>query len=302
MLKPKIYIDGQAGTTGLEIVSRLSKREDLELLLIPEQDRHNDQVRKQYMQQADLVFLCLPDQASVEAAKWIDLDTKVIDASTAHRTDPKWVYGFPELSIEHRQKIAQSKRVANPGCHATGFISIVSPLVQKGVLSSEQIIHCTSLTGYSGGGKKMIDAYENHKMEAMEAPQIYGLDMQHKHLKEMQSVCRLKNAPLFSPIVDDYKRGMLTCIQLPLNAKNLYSVYRDFYTNGLVHVHPFGYPGNINANGFSHRDDLEIIVTGNERQALICALFDNLGKGACGAAIQNMNLMLGIKETKGLQF
>ena len=289
MQKPKIYVDGQAGTTGLEIVSRLSNREDLELLLIPDQDRHNDQIRKQFMDQADLVFLCLPDQASMEAVEWIDGDTKVIDASTAHRTNPDWIYGFPELSVDHKEKIIQANRVANPGCHATGFISIVAPLIQNGILSSEAIVHCTSLTGYSGGGKKMIDQYENHKTESMEAPQIYGLDLHHKHLKEMQAVCGLKQAPLFSPVVDDYKRGMLTSDQ-------------QFYKQGLVHVHPFGYPSNINANAFAHRDDLEIIVTGNENQVLICALFDNLGKGACGAAIQNMNLMLGIEETKGLNF
>lgn len=302
MQKPKIYVDGQAGTTGLEIVSRLSCRDDLELLLIPDQDRHNDQIRKQFMDQADLVFLCLPDQASIQAVEWIDDDTKVIDASTAHRTDPNWVYGFPELSVEHKEKIIQANRVANPGCHATGLISIVAPLIQNGILSSEAILHCTSLTGYSGGGKKMIDQYENHKTEAMEAPQIYGLDLHHKHLKEMQAVCGLKHAPLFSPIVDDYKRGMLTSVQLPFNAVEIHAVYQQFYKQGLVHVHPFGYPSNINANAFAHRDDLEIIVTGNEEQVLICALFDNLGKGACGAAIQNMNLMLGIEETKGLNF
>lgn len=301
MHKPKIYIDGQAGTTGLEIVKRLQTRDDIELLLIPDELRHDNQARSVYMNEADLVFLCLPDQASKDAMSLIGSNTKVIDASTAHRTNPEWTYGFPELSLNQKEEIRNTRFLANPGCHATGFISIVYPLVKMGFLNPDSTISCTSLTGYSGGGKKMIHQYEQEKSEEMNSPAIYATSLTHKHLKEMKYICGLQKNPLFSPIVDDYYRGMLTSVMIEANAKEVHKRLENFYGDGLVHVHPFGYEGNIYASTYANRDDLLIIVDGNEEQTLISAMFDNLGKGACGAAIQNMNLMLGLDEKKGLR-
>lgn len=301
MHKPKIYIDGQAGTTGLEIVKRLQTRDDIELLLIPDELRHDNQARSVYMNEADLVFLCLPDQASKDAMSLIGSNTKVIDASTAHRTNPEWTYGFPELSLNQKEEICNTRFLANPGCHATGFISIVYPLVKMGFLNPDSTISCTSLTGYSGGGKKMIHQYEQEKSKEMNSPAIYATSLTHKHLREMKYICGLQKNPLFSPIVDDYYRGMLTSVMIEANAKEVHKRLENFYEDGLVHVHPFGYEGNIYANTFENRDDLLIIVDGNEEQTLITAMFDNLGKGACGAAIQNMNLMLGLDEKIGLR-
>lgn len=301
MNKPKIFIDGQAGTTGLEIYTRLSKREDIELLIIPEEKRKDNETRSHLMDQADLVFLCLPDAAAKEAVTLVsNPDTKIIDASTAHRTSPGWVYGLPELSQARKQAIRTGKRVANPGCHATGFITVVYPLVQAGILSVKEAIHCFSLTGYSGGGKRMIADYQqSDRPFAYSAPGIYGLTMQHKHIKEMQAVCHLEKAPLFSPIVDDYYRGMATSIQLEADVDQIRQIYRDFYTSGLITVAD-SWQGNVYANMWADRDSLEIVVNGNENQTIVTALFDNLGKGACGAAIQNMNIMLGFDEKEGL--
>ena len=300
MNRSKIYIDGQYGTTGLEIFDRLKQRDDIELLIIPEHKRHDHFIRQECMAQADLIFLCLPDSASIEAMNWIPENTKVIDASTAHRTKEGWDYGFPELSLPHKEAIASSYRVANPGCHATGFISIVYPLVQKGILSTSSLIRCTSLTGYSGGGKKMIEEYQTRKTEPLQAPRLYGLSLEHKHLKEMKQICHLNREPLFVPIVDDYYRGMLTSVMLEGNAREIYSFYQSFYPQDTVRV-LFQDEGYLSANSMKDKDTLEIVVSGNGHQVLVSAVFDNLGKGACGAAIQNMNLMLGIQETKGLR-
>lgn len=301
-MKPRIYIDGQAGTTGLEILSRLKGRDDIELLIIPEEKRKDLSTRKEYLNKADLVFLCLPDAASIEAVSLIENEhVKVIDASTAHRTNPDWVYGFSELSKDLKHSIQTKKRIANPGCHATGFISIVYPLIEKGILSKSEVLHVFSLTGYSGGGKNMIAQYEESNRDPhLDSPALYGLNLKHKHLKEMQKICHLEQVPLFCPIVDDYYRGMATSILINKNAQEVYAMFQDYYQSGLVHVHAFGYEGNIYANTFAGKDSLEVIVNGHEEQTMITALFDNLGKGACGAAIQNMNLMLGLDEFKGL--
>jgi len=301
MNKPKIYIDGQAGTTGLEIVKRLSNREDIELLKIPDDKRHDDVVRKEYMKEADLVFLCLPDAASIEAMKLIDEKTKVIDASTAHRTDPDWVYGFPELSNQQKQKIKSSYRVANPGCHATGFISIVYPLMKHQFIQKDTLLSCTSLTGYSGGGKSMIAQYETKKTSDLYAPRLYGLSLQHKHLKEMKQICHLEKTPLFCPVVDDYYRGMLTTIMIEGNKEEIVQLYQDLYQDTFIEVTK-DEDTYLSANLYAQKDNLKICIHGNDQQVMISALFDNLGKGASGAAIQNMNLMLGFEEYKGLSY
>ena len=215
MGKPKIYIDGQEGTTGLQIYERLGQREDIELLRIDPEKRKDVEERKKLLNAAELVFLCLPDAAAVEAVSLIENpDTRVIDCSTAHRTNPDWTYGFPELSVTHRKRIQKGMRVANPGCHATGFIAGVYPLAAMGVLPENCPLTCFSLTGYSGGGKKMIAQYEGEKREALYSPRIYGLNQAHKHLPEMQKVCALRTAPVFCPIVDDYYKGMAATVSL----------------------------------------------------------------------------------------
>lgn len=308
-MKPRVYIDGKDGTTGLQIYDRLAARDDVELLLIDEEKRKDSQERKKLMDAADLVFLCLPDAAAVEAAALVgNPATRIIDASTAHRTSSGWDYGFSELSAAHRAAIEQSRRVANPGCHATGFISTVYPLVSAGLLPRDYPLSCFSLTGYSGGGKKMIAQYEGEKGEALYSPRIYGLSLQHKHLPEMQKICGLDRAPVFCPIVDDYYKGMATTVSLHNDllgadgAKRVWQVLADYYRDArLVRVAPLGWEEPmIAANTMAGKDTLTIIVCGNETHTTVTALFDNLGKGASGAAVQNMNLMLGFDETAGL--
>lgn len=308
-MKPKIYIDGKDGTTGLQIYDRLAGRKDLELLLIDEDKRKDTAERQKLMNAADMVFLCLPDAAAIEAVELVtNPETCIIDASTAHRTAPGWDYGFPELSAEHRAHIASSKRIANPGCHASGFISAVYPLVAHGIVPPDYPMTCFSLTGYSGGGKKMIAQYETDKTEELYAPRIYGLNLNHKHLPEMQKICGLDFPPVFSPIVDDYYKGMAVTIQLQNRllpgkptAEDIYEKLAGWYDGQkLIKVHPFGYDGMIAAADMAGRDSLELIVNGHGEQTMVTALFDNLGKGASGAAVQNMNLMLGFEETAGL--
>ncbi len=300
-MKPKVYIDGQAGTTGLEILQRLSKREDIELIRIDEAKRKDVNERKTCMNAADLVFLCLPDAAAIEAVTLIENPkTKVIDASTAHRCADEWAYGFCELGERFLEGIKNNRRVANPGCHATGFLSIVYPLIQMGFLKREEAISAFSLTGYSGGGKKMIAQYEAGGDPSLLAPQLYGLQLMHKHLPEMKKICGLKKDPLFCPIVDDYYRGMATSILLEEDAQEVHAALTSFYGKGLVHVRSFGDSSNISANAMAGRDDLLLIVNGRKEQTIVTALFDNLGKGACGAAIQNMNIMLGFDPSVGL--
>ena len=309
-MKPKIYIDGKDGTTGLQIYDRLAGRKDLELLLIDEDKRKDTAERQKLMNAADIVFLCLPDAAAIEAVELVtNPETCIIDASTAHRTAPGWDYGFPELSAEHRAHIASSKRIANPGCHASGFISAVYPLVAHGIVPPDYPVTCFSLTGYSGGGKKMIAQYETDKTEELYAPRIYGLNLHHKHLPEMQKICGLHKAPVFLPVVDDYYKGMATTIQLRndllapgTTAQRVLETLRDHYADAqMVTVAPFGgTTPMIAGNAMAGKDTLQLIVYGNEEQTAVTALFDNLGKGASGAAVQNMNIRLGLEESTGL--
>lgn len=309
-MKPKIYIDGKDGTTGLQIYDRLAGRKDLELLLIDEDKRKDTAERQKLMNAADIVFLCLPDAAAIEAVELVtNPETCIIDASTAHRTAPGWDYGFPELSAEHRAHIASSKRIANPGCHASGFISAVYPLVAHGIVPPDYPVTCFSLTGYSGGGKKMITQYETDKTEELYAPRIYGLSLNHKHLPEMQKICGLHKAPVFLPVVDDYYKGMATTIQLRndllapgTTAQRVWETLRDHYADAqMVTVAPFGgTTPMIAGNAMAGKDTLQLIVYGNEEQTAVTALFDNLGKGASGAAVQNMNIRLGLEESTGL--
>ena len=309
-MKPKVYIDGKEGTTGLQIYDRLAQRSDIELLLIDEDKRKDPMERKALMDAADIVFLCLPDAAAIEAVSLIgNPNTRVIDASTAHRTDPKWDYGFPELSAGHKAAIQTSKRVANPGCHATGFISAVYPLVAMGLLPEDALLSCFSLTGYSGGGKKMIAEYESpDKAESLFAPAPYGMGQTHKHLPEMQKICGLQHKPVFVPIVDDYYKGMSTTVSSHMaQLKGVATVAEvqqklaDYYAgSAMVHVAEGTGTGKVFGNAKAGKDTLELIVSGTDERFTITALFDNLGKGASGAAVQNMNLMLGFEETTGL--
>lgn len=311
-MKTKVYIDGQSGTTGLQIYDRIGQREDLELLRIPEELRHDPDERKKYLNSADIVFLCLPDEGARESVSFIDNpNVRVIDASTAHRTNPDWTYGYPELSKAQREAIRTSKRVANPGCHATGFISTTAPLVAMGVLPKDYPMSCYSLTGYSGGGKKMIAEYEAEgRSELLDAPGIYGLNLQHKHLPEMQTVTGLAYPPVFMPVVDDYYKGMATTIMLQNrllpgqpSAEEICAKLADYYRDEhFVSVVPFGEnDSKLYANKLAGTNRLEIVVCGHEEQTTVTAVFDNLGKGASGAAVQNMNIMLGLPEETGLE-
>ena len=309
-LKPKVYIDGKDGTTGLQIYDRLSARADIDLLLIDETKRKDRLERKKLMDAADIVFLCLPDAAAIESVELVENPkTRIIDASTAHRTSPDWDYGFPELSGAHRAAIQNSKRVANPGCHATGFISVVYPLVAMGLLPRDACLSAFSLTGYSGGGKKMIAQYEAADKEtALFAPCPYGMGQSHKHLPEMQKICGLDNKPVFTPIVDDYYKGMATTVPLHMSQLNGVSTLAevrqklaDYYGGQtLVRVADTTDTAKLYANAQAGKDTLVLYVAGNDEQFTVTALFDNLGKGASGAAVQNMNLMLGFDETTGL--
>ncbi len=306
-MKPIIYIDGQEGTTGLQIFQRLGCRDDITLLQIDPTLRKDTAERQRLMAQADLVFLCLPDKAAMEAvALMADMDTRIIDASTAHRTNPNWTYGFPELTATQSQAIAQAKLVANPGCHATGFISIVAPLAQCGILKPDALLSCHSITGYSGGGKAMIADYEAEvKPDALTAPALYALGHGHKHLPEMSVICGLKHRPVFNPIVSDYYKGMATTVPLHLSALNtttqsIYDALSAHYaTSTLVSV-ALGEGAKLYANAQAGKDSLTLWVCGDDTHCTVTALFDNLGKGASGAAVQNMNLMLGFEQTAGL--
>ena len=301
----KVFIDGSAGTTGLRIWQRLAGRKDLTLITLPEELRKDLNARKDALNGADVAFLCLPDAAAIEAVSLIESDhVAVIDTSTAHRVSPDWDYGFPELSSEHRAAIVNSKRVANPGCHASGFIAGVYPLVKSGVISPDFPLTAYSLTGYSGGGKKMIAEYEDENRNPRhESDRIYATSLTHKHLPEMRMICGLTKKPVFSPIVGDFYAGMATSVLLPgIDAKAAWEALSDHYAGQkLVSVAPMG--GDepvIYANTYAGKDTMRIQVSGQQDQCMVTAIFDNLGKGASGAAIQNMNLLLGLEETTGL--
>ncbi len=303
----KVFIDGSAGTTGLRIFERLERRDDICLMKLPEAVRKDAGARKEAINNADIVFLCLPDAAAIEAVSLTENpETVIIDTSTAHRTNPDWAYGFAELGT-NREKIRQAKRIANPGCHASGFIALVQPLVNSGILSPDVYLTCFSLTGYSGGGKKMITEYEADAPSPLfGAPRQYALGQQHKHLPEMAAVCGLSNFPAFSPIVADFYSGME--VSVPIFQKDvsgsmedIKAIYRDTYKTGLVHYKEAAdEDGFLSAGAYAGRDDMEVTVTGNAERILLTARFDNLGKGASGAAIQNMNIVMGVPEDTGL--
>jgi len=303
----RVFIDGSAGTTGLRIRERLASRADLELISLPEELRKDESARRDALNAADVAFLCLPDAAAKESAALVTSGkTVLIDTSTAHRVDPGWVYGFPELSGQ-RERIIHAKRIANPGCHATGFISLVAPLTARGAVRKDVRLSCFSLTGYSGGGKKMIAEYESPDRDPLYAsPRQYGLTQTHKHLPEMKALCDLEHAPVFCPIVAPYYAGMevtvpLTDADTSLSPAELRELYRGYYGTGLIHVsEDDSENGFLSASAYAGRDDLEIRVLGGEGRILLIARFDNLGKGASGAAIQNMNLVLGLEESEGL--
>lgn len=308
-MKPKIYIDGQEGTTGLQIYDRLGKRGDIALLLIDPDKRKDISERKKLINSADIVILCLPDDAAREAVALIENDnTRVIDASTAHRTAPGWVYGFPELSGSQRERIKTAKRLANPGCHAVGFVSLVYPLVSLGILPKDYPLTCFSMTGYSGGGKKMIAQYEEEKTPDLYAPRLYGLNLRHKHFTEMTGITGLERAPIFVPVVDDYDKGMATTIMLhnallggKQTAQSIREALAAYYKGQrFVSVAPELGSGYLNSNWGTGTNSLEITVSGTDDETIVTARFDNLGKGASGAAVQNMNIMLGFPEETGL--
>ena len=311
----KIFIDGSAGTTGLRIRERLSPRADLELVVLPEELRKDVSARRDALNAADVAFLCLPDAAAMEAVSLVDNpNTVVIDTSTAHRTADGWAYGFPELA-GRRGAIAKSKRIANPGCHASGFIALVEPLVRAGIIDRDEKLSAFSLTGYSGGGKKMIAAYEEELRAPSEGPgdpsrpvflggRQYALGQTHKHLPEMVKTCGLSHAPCFSPIVVPHYSGME--VTVPLFDRDLAAIkacYRDYYQSGLVGFvdDPAAAEGGfLSSAGLSGSDAMEVSAYGNSERVVLVARFDNLGKGASGAAIQNMNIVLGLPETEGL--
>lgn len=301
----KVFIDGSAGTTGLRIRERLSGRKDLELLTLSDELRKDANARKDMLNTADIAFLCLPDAAAVEAVSLIDSDhVAVIDTSTAHRVSDGWAYGFAELSDAHRQAIVSSKRVANPGCHASGFIAGVYPLVKHGVISTDFPLTAYSLTGYSGGGKKLIAEYEDENRDVRhESHRIYGTTLTHKHLPEMQKICGLTQKPVFSPILGDFYAGMATSVLLPgVDAGIAWEALSDHYAGQkLVSVAPLGGDETVvYASTYAGKDTMRIQVSGQRDQCMVTAIFDNLGKGASGAAIQNMNLLLGLDEATGL--
>ena len=302
----KVFIDGSAGTTGLRIYERLGTRADLELMILPDELRKDPAARAEMLHAADIAFLCLPDQAAKEAVALAgDADTAIIDTSTAHRTNPAWTYGFPELV--GKDAVAASKRIANPGCHASGFVALVAPLVKAGLLKADANLSCFSLTGYSGGGKNMIADYESaDRNPLLKGPRQYGLTQAHKHLPEMVKLCGLNNAPAFCPVVGDFYSGMEVTVpvfaaDLKGSMEDIKNLYKNCYANGLVKFTEEADPdGMLSAAAFSGRDDMTVSVYGNDDRIILVSRFDNLGKGASGAAIQNMNIILGIDESTGL--
>ena len=305
----KIYIDGQAGTTGLRIRERLAERDDVTVLTLPEDKRKDTEARREMLNAADIVFLCLPDAASREAVAMIENPAvRVLDTSTAHRTDPAWAYGFPELSEGFAEKIKNSNRIAVPGCHASGFIALVRPLIESGLLSPGAHLSATSLTGYSGGGKSMIADYESHERDTLlDAPRQYALGQTHKHLPEMQVFTGLISAPVFLPIVGDFYAGMEVTVPLfgadvggatPADILALY--HRTYDGSPLVRVADTAESGFLSAASMAGKDSMELSVYGNPDRMILVARYDNLGKGASGAAVECLNILLGTDPTKNL--
>ena len=305
----KIFIDGKAGTTGLRIYERLEAFEGIELISLDDEKRKDPQCRKEALNSADIAFLCLPDDAARESVSLIENEnTVVIDTSTAHRTLDDWAYGFPELSASHREKIKNSKRIAVPGCHASGFISLVYPLVEAGILENTDKLSCFSLTGYSGGGKKMIADYQEEPDELLGAPRQYALTQSHKHLKEMVKISGIDNAPVFCPVVGDFYSGMEVTVPLfksdlkeGYGIEDIKEIYKNKYTGPIVTYCDNSEEGFISAGLLSGKDSMIVSVFGNEDRFILTARYDNLGKGASGAAVECLNIVLGNSDTNGLE-
>ena len=305
----KVFIDGSAGTTGLRIYERLAERKDIELIRLPEELRKDLNARKDALNQADVAFLCLPDAAAIEAVSLVsNPNTAIIDTSTAHRTASGWTYGFPELAGQ-REQIKTSKRIANPGCHASGFVALIAPLVRAGILDANIQLTCFSLTGYSGGGKKMIAEYEADERDPLlDAPRMYGLTQTHKHLPEMTKITGLSNPPIFSPVVADFYSGMEVTVPIfgtwleDRTINDIRELFNEVYpSSGLVrYTEGTDEGGFISAGALSCKDSMSIEVYGNDDRILLVARYDNLGKGASGAAVECLNVKLGCDKTKGL--
>jgi N-acetyl-gamma-glutamyl-phosphate reductase len=305
----KVFIDGQHGTTGLRIYERFAQREDIEVLAINESERKDVNARLKKIEESDVTFLCLPDAASKEvAAAAKDTDTIIIDASTAFRCDDNWAYGLPELGPEYLAGVKNNKRIANPGCHATGSITVIAPLVKSGLIPADYPITITSLTGYSGGGKQMIADYENPHDKELDAPRIYALGQAHKHLAEIVKHCKLQAAPIFLPIVAPYYAGMLVTVGFINKTgkilEDVHTIFSEFYKNQkFVQVAPLNEtPKMLGSNNLFGKDYLKIYICGNDERITVSSQFDNLGKGASGAAIESMNIALGLDPAKGLDF
>ena len=306
----KVFIDGKAGTTGLRIEARLQGRSDVEILALPEAERKDPERRRWALNHCDAAILCLPDQAAIEAADMVENDHVILlDASTAHRTRPGWDYGFPERTPAHRGAVADSHRIAVPGCHASGFIALIYPLVQAGILPRSALLSCFSITGYSGGGKSMIAQYENDELDLeLQSPRQYGLGQTHKHLPEMQKLTGLEVTPMFSPVVSNFPCGLVVTVPVfrqqlasGAGAADIRAAYRAAYQGPVVrYVEDLPESGFFASNTLEGRDCMEIAVGGNEERILLIANYDNLGKGASGAAIQCLNIACGVDETTGL--
>ena len=304
----KVFIDGSQGTTGLRIFDRLSAREDIELITLPEELRKDLGARANAINSSDITFLCLPDAAAIEVAERANENVRILNTYTAHRTSEQWIYGFPEVFENGFEKIKNANRVAVPGCHASGFIALVKPLIDAGILPKDALITCHSITGYSGGGKGMIAEYEGEDRPLIfDAPRQYALAQQHKHLKEMKAITGIENAPIFCPIVSDFYSGM--CVTVPLFKEQLLgadiddikAIYKNKYNGPIVnYLDEIGENGLISANGIMGKDNMQIFVEGNDDRILLIARYDNLGKGASGAALQCMNIMMGTNITTGL--
>ncbi|MBP5529570.1 MAG: N-acetyl-gamma-glutamyl-phosphate reductase [Lachnospiraceae bacterium] len=315
-MKKKVYIDGSEGTTGLRINERFENRDDVEILHIDSDKRKDPEERRKFINESDITFLCLPDAAAIEAVSLVDKDndrTVIIDTSTAHRTEEGWAYGFPELGTEFRDNIRNGNRIAVPGCYASGFLMDVYPMVHEGFIGKDYPVCVNALSGYSGAGKKGIAMYEaEDKRKELYAPRMYALSQNHKHLKEMKKIAGLEYTPLFVPVVDDYYCGMIVTFPVYTNLlrkkatlADVHKMFEEFYDRQqFINVMPLGAEEELgsflHANDFAGRDDAKIYITGNEERLLITSVFDNLGKGASGAAIQCMNARLGISEDTGL--
>lgn len=306
-----VFIDGKEGTTGLQIYDRLSKRSDIKIISLPEEQRKDLSARKECLNSADICFLCLPDGAAKEAASLVENpNVRIIDASTAHRTDPQWVYGFAELSKERRREIASAKRVANPGCYATGFISQVAPLIKGGFVAADYPFVAHGISGYSGGGRKAIAQYEGEERDkALDSPREYALNLSHKHLPEMQRECGLLYKPIFNPFICDFYCGMIVTVPLyvrlmakKVSIEGLREYFAEYYArqNYVKIASKEEVPDCLAANSLAGTNLLKIYISGDGERIFLAAVLDNLGKGASGAAIQNMNIMLGLDERLSL--